>query len=409
MRPAFPRALRALAVRNYRFYFAGQVVSIAGNWMQNIAIAWLVLNLTGSAFALGATVALQTTPYLLVGFWGGLVADRSRKHRLLVFTQAAQIAPPMILCALVALGSVRIWMVWAIVVSRGAVQTVDNPARQSFVNEMVGRNHILNAVSMNAAITQAGRLIGPAVAAVVIATVGVAACFFLNGLTFLFMVVMLLAMRAEELTPSPPAPAGRGQLRAALRSVRHQFDLRLPLVLMAIVGLLSFNFTVVLPAIARYTFHGTATTYAVMACALGLGALGGAVVSGLRTSITPRLVAAAATAFGVTLAIAAAADSLVVVVVALTAVGAASTSFSTAVQSALQLGSSPEMRGRVLSLYQIVYQGTTPLGALAVGALASTAGARSGLALGAAGSLAAGCYGLWSTRSTRVYVPGASG
>ena len=388
-------AFRSLAVRNYRLYFLGQVVSVSGNWMQQVAIAWLVLRLTGSAFALGLTTALQTLPYLIIGPWGGLVADRVSKRKLLICTQFAQVVPTVVLWLVTERGAAAMWMVYVLVIVRGTINTFDNPARQSFVTEMVGRDNIVNAVSLNASIIQAGRLIGPAIAAVVIATLGLAPCFFLNALTFVFMVAMLLLMRPEELSRAPIAPRAKGQLREGLAVVAHTPEMRVPLGMMAVVGLLAFNFTVVLPAVARFTFGGTATTYALMVNFLAAGALGGALVSGTRTKVTLRWVAWSSVAFGAALGAAALVDDLAVFLVAMVVVGATSVLFSAAVQSALQLAAAPEMRGRVLSLYQLVYMGTTPLGALVVGALASTVGPRSGLVLGAAGALAAGAVGVW--------------
>ena len=400
-------ALRSLSIRNYRLYFLGQVVSVSGSWMQQVAIAWLVLRLTGSAFALGVTTALQTLPYLFLGPWGGLVADRVSKRRLLICTQLAQVIPPVILWVVAERGAAQIWMVYVLVVFRGVINTFDNPARQSFVTEMVGRDRIVNAVSLNASIIQAGRLIGPAIAAVVIATLGLAPCFILNALTFLFMVGMLLLMRPAELTPAPVLPRRKGQLREGLAVAARTPELRVPLGMMAVVGLLAFNFTVVLPAVARFTFGGSATTYALMVNFLAVGALGGALVSGTRTSVTQRMVAWSSVAFGVALGAAAVVDDLAVFLVAMIAVGAASVLFSASVQSSLQLAAAPEMRGRILSLYQLVYMGTTPLGALVVGALASTVGPRSGLVLGAAGALVAGAVGIWLQR--RSSDPSASG
>ncbi len=391
-------ALRSLSIRNYRLYFLGQVVSVSGSWMQQVAIAWLVLRLTGSAFALGVTTALQTLPYLFLGPWGGLVADRVSKRRLLICTQLAQVIPPLILWAVAERGAAQIWMVYVLVLFRGVINTFDNPARQSFVTEMVGRDAVVNAVSLNASIIQAGRLIGPAIAAVVIATLGLAPCFILNALTFLFMVGMLLLMRPAELTPAPVLPRRKGQLREGLAVAARTPELRVPLGMMAVVGLLAFNFTVVLPAVARFTFGGSATTYALMVNFLAVGALGGALVSGTRTSVTQRMVAWSSVAFGVALGAAAVVDDLAVFLVAMIAVGAASVLFSASVQSSLQLAAAPEMRGRILSLYQLVYMGTTPLGALVVGALASTVGPRSGLVLGAAGALVAGAVGIWLQR-----------
>jgi MFS family permease len=390
------RAYSSLGVRNYRLYFFGQIVSISGSWMQQIAMAWLVLNLTGSAFTLGLTVALQTLPYLFVGVWGGLLADRLPKRRLLICTQLAQTIVPFAFWALVAGGAIEMWMVYALVFVRGLVNTLDNPARQSFVADMVGRDRIVNAVSLNASVVQAGRLFGPAIAAVILATLGLGPCFLVNGITFLFMVLMLFLMRPEELHPAPVTPRGRGQLRDALRVVAHTPDLLMPLLLMLVVGLLSFNFAVVLPSIARFTFHGTATTYALMMNFLALGALVGALVAGTRAVVSRRMVAWASLAFGAALGVTALADSLPLALVSLIAVGATSVTFSASVQSLLQLTSEPEMRGRILSLYQLVYMGTTPMGALLVGWLASTVGPRSGLVMGAAAALAAGAVGLWA-------------
>ncbi len=396
MRAGARLALRSLEVRNYRLYVVGQIVSTAGSWMQLVAIAWLVLKLTGSAFDLGVTTALQTAPYLVFGVWGGLVADRVSKRKLLVCTQIGLAVPAFVLWAVTQTGQARIWMVWSLLLLRGVVNSFDSPARQSFVNEIVGRGRIVNAVSLNASVLQAGRLFGPAIAAVIIATVGLAPCFFLNGASFLVMVVMLLLMRPSELLPAPAAPRGKGRLRESLRYAMRTPNLRLPLAMMAVVGLLAFNFTVVLPAVARFAFDGDATTYALMVNFLAAGALVGGLLSGTRSTVTSRMVAWSSIGFGVALGVSALVADLAVFLVAMTAVGFASVLFSASVQSAIQLEAPPEMRGRILSLYQIVYMGTTPLGALFVGALASTSGSRSGLVVGAVGALAAGVFGLWA-------------
>jgi MFS family permease len=392
------RTFRAFEVRNYRLFFLGQSVSNSGSWMQQIAMAWLVLDVTGSAFALGATIALQALPYLLFGVWGGLLADRAPKRRLLICTQLAHTVVPFLLWVLVESGRVEMWMVYLLFFARGVVNSVDNPARQSFVPEMVGRDRIVSAVSLNASIVQASRLVGPAVAAVVIATLGLAPCFLVNGLTFLFMVAMLLLMRPGELTPAAVAPRGKGQVRQALAVAARTPDLRMPLLTMTVVGLFSFNFTVVLPAVARFTFHGTPTTYALMMGFLATGALGGALLSGTRATVSGRAVAWASIAFGAALGVAAVLNQLSLVLIALIVVGATSVTFSASVQSVLQLTAQPAMRGRILSLYQIVYTGTTPLGALLVGSLAATVGARSGLVVGSVAALVAGGLGVWSRR-----------
>ena len=393
-----PQAVKSLSIRNFRLYATGQAISVSGNWMQQIAIAWLVLKLTNSAFALGVSMALQSVFVLFLGPWGGLIADRIPKRRLLVVTQLLQMVPPLVLWMLTERNDIRIWMVYVLVACRGLINTVDNPARNSFIAEMVGGDRLVSAVSLNASIVQAGRLIGPAVASVVIATAGLADCFLLNGLSFLFMIAALLAMRGDELIPATRPPSGRGQLRAAIIHVRRTPDLAVPLILMGVVGLLSFNFTVVLPAVARFSLHGTATTYALMMNFLAIGALGGALANGSRRNVTPRLVAYASLAFGAALGLVALADTLVLTLILMLGVGLTSVTFSASVQAALQLTSLPEMRGRILALYLMVYQGTTPLGALLVGALAAQVGARSGFVLGAAGAIAAGAWGLYATR-----------
>jgi MFS family permease len=378
-------------------YFVGQTISTSGNWMQQIAVAWLVLKLTNSPFALGLATAAQQGPYLLLGAWGGLIADRLPRRRVLICTQVLQMIAPTVLGVLYVTGSVRLWMVFALSIARGTVNAIDNPARQTFVAELVGRDRLVNAVSLNASIVQAGRLLGPAVAALVIATLGLGPCFFLNALSFLGMLLVLFLMRPSEFVAGSLTAAGKGQLRAGFAYAARTRVLRVPLLLMAFVGLLSFNFTVVLPAVARFTFHGTATTYALMMNFLAVGALGGAIATGARIAVTPRVTAWASVGLGAALGLASMSSSLDLVLPAMIAVGAASVIFSASIQATLQLSVIPEMRGRILALYQVLYQGTTPIGAILVGWLASTSGARSGLVLGAVAAVVAGLAGLWAS------------
>ncbi len=396
MRAKLARVFAPLGVRNYRLYVIGQVASVSGNWMQQIAVAWLVIKLTNSPLALGIATAAQQAPYLVFGPWGGLLADRLSTRRLLITTQLAQMVAPIALFALYTSGTIQIWQVYVLVMIRGLVNTVDNPARQTFVAELVARDHVVSAVSLNASVTQAGRLLGPAAAAIVIATLGLGPCFLLNAASFMVMAVLLLLMHPAELHPVTPGSRGGGQLRAGFAYAARTPALRIPLLLMAVVGLLSFNFTVVLPSVADFTFHGNATTYALMMNFLAAGALTGAVSSGTRTAVTPRAASWAAVSFGVALGFAAVSPTLHVMLGALVLVGATSVLFSASVQASLQLAVDAEMRGRVLSLYQILYQGTTPVGAILVGWLASVEGARSGLVLGAAAGVVAGAVGLWA-------------
>jgi MFS family permease len=391
---ALRRSLHSLSIPNYRRYFTGQVVSISGNWMQIVAESWLVLRLTDSGVALGVNTALQFTPMLLAGAYGGVLADRWPKRRLLTVTQTLMALPALTLFLLWTAGSVELWMIYVLVFLRGSVLAVDNPARQSFVSEMVGPNRVVNAVSLNSVIVQTGRMAGPALAGVVIAAFGVGPCFALNAASFFVMIGALRLMNPDDLLQPPPRGRARGQLRDGVRAVWATPALRIPLVLMAIVGTLSFNFVVLLPLLARFTFHGGAGTYAALTSAMGVGAVLGALWNGARGAATPALVTGAAFAFGVALAIAAAAPDLPVELVALAAVGAASVVFSASVNASLQLAAAPELRGRVMALYAVVFIGSNPIGAPLTGWLSGVGGARAGLVLGAAAALVGGIVGL---------------
>jgi MFS family permease len=389
-RRALSRSFQSLAVPNYRRYFVGQVISLSGNWMQAVAEMWLILRLTGSGVAVGITAALQFLPILLAGAWGGLLADRVPKRKLLIMTQALMALPALALWGLASTGAVEAWMVYALVFTRGAVNAVDNPARQSFVMEMVGRERIVNAVSLNSLIVHSARIVGPALAGVLIATVGVAPCFLINALSFGAMLIALSALEPAELHAPAAAARGPGQLREALRHVAHTPELRTPLALMALVGTLAFNFQVILPLLARFSFHGGPATYAALTTAMGIGAVAGALAAGTRRTIEPSLLATTALAFGALCLAAAAAPTLALELVALLATGAASVTFAAGVNSTLQLAAEPSMRGRVMALYAVVFLGSTPIGAPIAGWLASAAGPRSPLVLAGVAALIAG-------------------
>lgn len=392
------RPFASLEVPNYRRYFAGLVVSLSGNWMQTVAEMWLVLRLTGSGVALGLTAALQFAPILVGGAWGGLLADRLSKRRLLVYTQAAMALPALLLWALVAGGSVQVWMVYALVLVRGAVNAVDNPARQSFVVELVGPDRVVNAVSLNSVIVHTARIAGPALAGVLIATAGIGLCFFLNALSFGATIVALATMDRAALHTGPPSAREPGQIRAALRYVRGTPALRTPLLLMAVIGTLAFNFQVLLPLMARFAFHGTASTYAALTSAMGVGSVLGALVAGGRGRVSPRLVSGSALAFGLALLLGAAAPTLPLELAALVLLGAVSVTFAASVNSTLQLEVEPAMRGRVMALYSIVFLGSTPIGGPLAGWVASAGGPRMGLVMGGVAALTAGSVAWWTRR-----------
>jgi MFS family permease len=384
------RTFASLSVPNYRRYFGGQVVSITGNWMQTVAEMWLMIELTGSGVSVGLTAALQFLPIMLFGAWGGLLADRMPKRRLLTVTQSLMVLPALTLWALTVNGSVEVWMVYALVLARGAVNAVDNPARQSFAIEMVGPDRVVNAVALNSVIVHTARILGPAAAGGVIALLGVGPCFLINAISFAAMIAALRAMDPAALH-APPRLAGRerGQLSSALRHVRHTPGLRIPLAMMALVGTLSFNFQVLLPLLASFTWHGTAATYTALAVAMGVGSVAGALAAGARGRVGPRLLVAAAAAFGVAELLVAAAPTVPLQLLALIPLGAVSVTFAAGVNSAIQLAVEPAMRGRVMALYSVVFLGSTPIGAPLVGWIAEVAGPRAGLVLGAVAALVA--------------------
>ncbi len=383
------RSFGSLEVPNYRRYFAGQLISLSGTWMQTVAAIWLILSLTGSGVAVGLTTALQFLPMLLIGAWGGVLADRIPKRRLLITTQALMAIPAVGLFAVTAAGVVEPWMVYLGVFAMGTVNAVDNPARQSFVIEMVGPDRVVNAVSLNSVIVQAARIVGPAFAGILIAAFGVVPCFALNALTFLAMIFALWGMDTSRLHPEPIVPRVPGAIRAGLRYVARTPELAVPLALMALVGTLGFNFQVVLPLLAKFSFGGGALTYAAMVAAMAVGSIAGALVNGHHGRTGPRLIAGGALAFGVSALLSAAMPALAFEIVTLAVLGGAAVTFAATINSSLQLTVAPEMRGRVMALYSVVFLGSTPIGGPLAGWLAQTYDPRVALLLAGVSGLSA--------------------
>ncbi len=389
MSAALRRSFNSLEVPNYRRYFAGQLISLSGTWMQTVAALWLILTLTDSGIAVGLTTALQFLPMLLIGAWGGLLADRIPKRKLLIVTQALMAIPAIGLFAVTAAGVVTPWMVYLAVFAMGAVNAVDNPTRQSFVYEMVGPGRVVNAVSLNSVIVQMARIVGPALAGILIAAFGVVPCFALNALTFVAMIAALWGMDPRGLHTEPVAPRAPGAIRAALRYVTHTPELAVPLALMALVGTLGFNFQVVLPLLARFSFDGGATTYAAMVSAMAVGSIAGALVTGHHGRTGPRLIAGGALAFGLLGLLSASMPTLALELPMLALLGAAAVTFAATINSTLQLAVSPEMRGRVMALYSVVFLGSTPIGGPLTGWLAETYDPRVALLLAGVTGLSA--------------------
>ncbi|HSS32818.1 MAG TPA: MFS transporter [Solirubrobacterales bacterium] len=394
MRYHLRRSFNSLEVPNYRRYFAGQLISLSGTWMQTVAAIWLILSLTDSGVAVGLTTALQFLPMLLIGAWGGVLADRFPKRKLLITTQALMAIPAVGLFAVTATGVVEPWMVYLGVFAMGSVNAVDNPARQSFVMEMVGPDRVVNAVSLNSVIVQAARIVGPAFAGILIAAFGVVPCFGLNALTFLAMIFALRGMDVERLHSEPVAPRGPGAIRAGLRYVAHSPELAVPLALMALVGTLGFNFQVVLPLLAKFSFGGGALTYAAMVSAMAVGSIAGALINGHHGQTGPTLIAGGALAFGVAALLSAAMPALAFEIVTLAVLGGAAVTFAATINSTLQLAVAPEMRGRVMALYSVVFLGSTPIGGPLTGWLAQAYDPRVALLLAGVSGLSAA----WAAR-----------
>jgi MFS family permease len=391
----------AMAIPNYRRYIAGQSVSLIGTWMQMAAQSWLVLTLTHSATTLGVIVALQTLPVLLLGPYGGVIADRVDKRRLMVALQIAMGVQALVLGVLTITGAVQLWEIGALALLLGLNNAFENPARQSFMLEMVGPESLRNAVSLNSVLVNVARVIGPAVAGVLIATVGEGLCFLLNAASFVAVVTSLTTLDRSAISPSPPSGREPGQLREGLRYIRDTPELGVPLLMMALVGMLAYEFQVTLPVMASQGLHVGATGFGFMTSAMGVGAVvGGLLVAAKGKTGLPTLIAAS-TAFGFLLLLASAATSLPFELLALALVGGASISFMSTGNSTLQLGADPGMRGRVMSLWFVAFQGSTPIGGPIIGWVMANAGARAGLSVGGITCLLVALLGLLALRRAR--------
>ena len=373
----------SLKVPNYRLYFSGQLISLIGTWMQTTAQAWLVLTLTNSPTTLGLVVALQTIPVMLLGPYGGVIADRVDKRRLMVVLQSMMGLQALVLGLLSVFGIVRLWEICVLAVVLGLNNTFEMPARQAFVREMVGKDELRNAITLNSVTANAARAVGPAIAGVLIATAGVGWCFLANAASFVAVVVSLIVMDRAALAPSRPERRARGQLREGLAYAMGTTEIAVPLVMMAVVGTLAYEFQVSLPVLARGTFHGGSEAFGFMTAAMGVGAVVGGLVTAARgrTGLRPMLIACAG--FGLAMLLCALSPALPIAYLALLLVGWGSVSFIAIGNSTIQLSSAPNMRGRAIALWQVAFQGTTPIGGPFIGWIIAATGARSGLMVGA--------------------------
>jgi MFS family permease len=395
LRRAFGKTFEALSVRNFRLYFLGQMVSISGTWMQSVAQGWLVLKLTDSAVDLGIAVALAFVPMLVAGTWGGVVVDRYSKRTILFITQSASALLALTLGLLTALGQASVWDVYVLAFLLGCVNLFDNPARQAFVQEMVGRRLLPNAVSLNSVMINAGRIVGPAVAAVTIALLGIPACFMVNAGTFLALIVALAMMRSAELLPIRRVLREPGQLRAGLRYAFGNEEIRSILIAVTFIGVFAFNFTVTIPLLVKQTYGGSAATYGLFTSAQGLGAVIGGLFIAHRSRPSARLLAMTSAVFGVMLLGLSLAPSEQLGLLLVIPMGAAAISFAASANATLQLVSAEEMRGRVMALYAIGFLGSTPIGAPLMGVICAASNPRVGLIVGAAATLLSAGFLAW--------------
>jgi MFS family permease len=376
------RTFSALSVPNFRLFFYGQSISLVGTWMQTVAQSWLVYSLTHSSTALGAVVAIQTLPVLLLGPYAGVIADRTDKRRLMVVLQSLMGIQALVLGVLAITHVVTFWEICVLALALGLNNTFENPARQSFVLEMVGGENVRNAVSLNSTMVNAARAVGPAVAGLVIVAAGVGVCFFVNALSFVAVVYSLMSMDKSTLRPSAPVSRAKGQMREGLSYVRHEPRLAIPLLMMGLVGTLAYEFQVSLPVLAKQTFHGGAETYGFLTAFMGAGAVLGGLVTATRGKTGLRALSIAAIVFGVGILATSVAPELALAYVLMALVGWGSVSFLATGNSTLQLGSDPSMRGRVMALWAVAFLGSTPIGGPLIGWVIAQSNARVGLAIG---------------------------
>ena len=384
----------SLRQRNYRLFFFGQLVSVAGTWMQSIAQSFLVLDLTHSGTQLGLTSAARFLPMFLFGPVGGVIADRMDRKRVLYLTQSLSGLLAAVFAVTVATHSIRLWIVYLLAIALGFVNVFDNPARQSFISEMVTAEDLPNAVTLNSVAMNMARVFGAALGGVIAAAIGLALCFACNALSFAAVLVSLAAMRTSELFPAERVTRQKRQVRQGLRYVRNTPELLIPLVMIAVIGTLAWEFQVSLPLMASKVFHGGAAAYGVMASVMGGGAVVGGLISAARSRPRTRALCLAAVGWGIAILAAAVAPSMALELAALVFVGYGSITFNSLAKTTLQLAAKPEMRGRVMALWGLAWLGSTPIGGPIVGWVGQAIGARWALVIGGVAALACGVLAL---------------
>jgi MFS family permease len=384
----------SLRQRNYRLFFFGQLVSVAGTWMQSVAQSFLVLDLTHSGTQLGLTSAARFLPMFLFGPIGGVFADRMDRQRVLHVTQTLSGLLAGVFAVTVGTHSIRLWIIYLLALALGFVNVFDNPARQSFISEMVSAKDLPNAVTLNSVAMNMARVFGAALGGVIAAAIGLALCFACNALSFGAVLVSLAAMRGSELFPAKRVSRQKRQVRQGLRYVRSTPELFIPLLMIAVIGTLAWEFQVSLPLMASKVFHGGAGSYGVMASVMGGGAVVGGLISAARSRPRARALCLAAIGWGIAILTAAVAPSMPLELAALVFVGYGSITFNSLAKTTLQLAARPEMRGRVMALWALAWLGSTPIGGPIIGGAGQAIGARWTLVIGGLATLACGVLAL---------------
>lgn len=401
LRSAIQTTFGAFGVRNFRLFFTGQIVSQVGNWLTQVALVLLVLHRTGSGLAVGILTACQFGPILLLGAWAGVVADRTDKRRLLMITQTLEMLQSFALAALAFAHNAPLWTFYAISLAGGLMLAFDMPVRRALVAELVPEGQVHNAVTLNSALMTGSRVVGPALAGLLVVVAGYGWTFTLDALSYLAVLVCLWRMNPDELRRPPVTPRAKGQVRAGLRYVHSVPELWVPLAMTVVVGTLTFNFAVVVPLFVLRTLHGTDATYTLLFSVLSFGSLVGALAAAHRRSVGLRTIVWASAGFGLSMFLLAASPNVGTAFLDAFVVGIASITFMTLSTALVQVRSDPGMRGRVIALQSLVFLGSTPLGGPLLGWICDAFGSRAGLAVGGLAAVGAALWGLYVTRRLR--------
>jgi MFS family permease len=382
LRGGLGSTVRAMRTRNYRLFWFGQLVSVSGTWMQRVAQSWLVLQITDSPLALGTVSALQFLPILLLALFGGVMADRLPKQRVLIVTQFVQLVQAAAIAVLAGTGRIELWHIYVLATVLGLANAFDTPARQSILPEMVGPRDLANAVALNSSLFNAARIIGPALAGGIIALVGVTACFWLNAVSYLAVIAALAAMRPAEFfeTAAPTRGPLLGQLRDGVAYALRTRDVCLVIILLAALGTFGFNFNTFVPLLARYALDSGAAGFGLLFSCLGFGSVVAALLIASREQATERALLLGAAAFALILGLVASSPTYLLTATLLALLGAASTVFSATASTRMQLATPIALRGRVMSIFTLLTMGSTPIGSPLIGALVEYQGVQVALA-----------------------------